>query len=525
MKHNKILFYVYILILLFLIYQIEGIHLKQEGVILIFSAVLGLLINYVKSYNPTLHKFSVVFGSFLLVLFALVVLETSSPLGYLLFLFPLTLATLGQGIYGGLLVYGLSVLALYFRAAYFGLTLNHLVSSILVLGLASVGLLYYATLHHQMIENNEDWLEKLHVKINEMTLLKEVTSSMQSALDISKLNKIVLTAITAGYGLGFNRALVFLVDGDEVYGEYAIGPSSRAEAYRIWGNVVTRQSNLHEVIDSDDDFDETLLDMVKKIRLSLEMDHHNPIITCVKDKTPRLIHRGDPEQFGPQLSRFNFENYAVVPMISRDRVVGVFLVDNRYNEKPIKDEDLDTLITFSGQSALAFENILLMERVKSLAITDELTTLYNHRYYKESIGHYMKEDIPFTLMVIDVDDFKQFNENYGHAIGDQVLQKVGHTLKKAVGDLGSPFRYGGDEFTIILPRESRETAVIVAKTIQEEILNITLDTATTPLTLSIGVAQFPTDAKCEKELFILADQKLKFAKESGKNTVRWEVPS
>lgn len=126
-------------------------------------------------------------------------------------------------------------------------------------------------------------------------------------------------------------------------------------------------------------------------------------------------------------------------------------------------------------------------------------------------------------MVIDVDDFKQFNENYGHSTGDRVLAEVGKILKKAAGSSGSAFRYGGDEFTIILQNTDRKESLEVARSIQNSIRDIAFDVVSSTLTLSIGIAQYPKDAVTEAELFVTADRKLKNAKDSGKNTVAWEV--
>ena len=523
LKLNKVTLYFFILFLLILGFIVEGISFRNEAVILLFSSALAILISYIRSYRPALHKPVIIAGSFLVAVFAIIVLGQESTISHLLFLFPITVVTLGYGLYGGVLFYFLSVFVLFMDSRWHGTAQIEFMTESLVLGLSSIGLIFISVQLYQVIDKNEEWLEKLHIKINEMSLLREITTSMQTASDMGKLNKIVLTTLTAGYGLGFNRAVVFLVDGDEVTGQNAIGPSTRAEAYRIWGKVVTSQSNLHDVIEFHEDSDLKLLDTVKGVKLSLTEDLTNPIIKCCTDKSPMLVRGGNPEEFGEDLSKLSFENYALVPMIAKNLVVGVFLVDNRFNEKPITDADLDTLITFAGQSALAFENIRLYERIRKLAITDELTGLYNHRYYKETIHQLMKNRTPFSLMVIDVDNFKQFNENYGHATGDKVLSEVGKALKNAAGTKGLAFRYGGDEFTIIMQNTDREETLEAAKAIQSSISDIAFDVVSSCLTLSIGIAQYPKDAETEKDLFVTADKKLKNAKDSGKNTVAWEV--
>lgn len=523
MKLNKVILYIFILFLLILGFIVEGIDVRSDTVILLFSCALALLINYMKSYRPELHKPAIITGSLLVVVFAVIILGQESSLSHLLFLFPITIITLGYGLYGGVMLYFLSIIILFLNSRWHQIPYAQFQIDSLVLGLSSLGLIFISVQLFQLTDKNEEWLEKLHIKINEMSLLREITTSMQTASDISKLDKIVLTTLTAGYGLGFNRAVVFLVDGDEIIGQNAIGPSTRAEAYRIWGKVVTSQPTLHDIIEFHVDSDLKLLDTVKDVKLSLRDDRSNPIVRCCRDKSPLLIRGADPQDFGEDLGKLNFENYALVPMIAKNIVVGVLLVDNRFNEKPITDDDLDTLITFAGQSALAFENIRLYDRIRKLAITDELTGIYNHRFYKETIHELMINRKPFSLMVIDVDDFKQFNENYGHSTGDRVLAEVGKILKKAAGSSGSAFRYGGDEFTIILQNTDRKESLEVARSIQNSIRDIAFDVVSSTLTLSIGIAQYPKDAVTEAELFVTADRKLKNAKDSGKNTVAWEV--
>ena len=523
MKLDRIFLLLFFLALLSLLYRLEGSDPMAGLTIFLFTSVLALAANYMKINHPRSYKPLLISASFLVALFAMITLGEKSHLPYLLFLFPLALSALAYGLRGGLGIYFLSLVSLYMRSAFYALSLQEFQREAFILGVSTLGLIYSATELRLLIDKNERWLLKLHLKINEMSLLRDITTSMQSASDISKLNKIVLTAITAGYGLGFNRACLFLVDGDEIKGEYAIGPSSRSEAYRIWGRVVTSQTTLHEVMAGHEDIDETLVDIVRRARFSLIDKADNPIVRCCLEKTPVLVKDGSREAFGEIMSRLSFENYALVPMLSKNRVVGVFLVDNRYNEKPITHEDLDTLMTFSGQSALAFENMRLYDQIRTLAITDELTKIYNHRQYKDMVAGYIRDMTPFSLMVIDVDDFKQFNENYGHSTGDRVLSEVGLALRNAVGARGFAFRYGGDEFTILMPGAGREEALDVARTIQDSICEIALGTVSSPLTLSIGLAEYPKDAAHEEELFILADRKLKFSKDSGKNTITWEV--
>ena len=525
MKANKIMLYCFIIFLLILAYIVDGFQFSTEFMILIFASSLGLLINYIKSYYSKLLMPMTTVGSLLLVLFATAILGEHSPYVFIFYLFPITVAAFAYGIKGGLNLYFISLIFIYARNQYIGESYRNFLMESLILGFVSFSPIYISTQLNRLIIQNKQWLEMLHMKINEMSLLRDFTSYMQGATCLQSLDKIVLTTLTAGYGLGFNRALLFLVEGDEVYGEYAIGPSSKEEAYKVWGEVVTNQTNLHDVIKNHEDKDKSLLETVKNLRFNLKEDLENPIVKCCHEKSLIRMTNGDAKDFGSLMENLKFENYVLVPLITDNRIVGVFLVDNRFNEKEIADESVDTLITFAGTAALAFDNTMLSNNMKKLVITDELTQIYNHRHYKDSIEKLIKENSSFSLMVIDVDDFKQFNENYGHSTGDQILSEVGSIMKNAVGSRGLPFRYGGDEFTIIMPGAAREETLQVAKNIQEKINDLALEAVSSPLTISIGIADYPEDAKTESELFIMADRNLSFAKESGKNTVTWEVKS
>ncbi|HCW74599.1 MAG TPA: hypothetical protein DHM90_13350, partial [Clostridiaceae bacterium] len=113
MKLNKVMLYIFILFLLVLGFIVEGVNFKNEAVILLFSSALALLINYIKSYRPALHKPMIITGSFLVVVFAIIILGKESAISHFLFLFPITVVTLGYGLRGGVLFYFLSVFILY----------------------------------------------------------------------------------------------------------------------------------------------------------------------------------------------------------------------------------------------------------------------------------------------------------------------------------------------------------------------------------------------------------------------------
>ena len=166
------------------------------------------------------------------------------------------------------------------------------------------------------------------------------------------------------------------------------------------------------------------------------------------------------------------------------------------------------------------------EHTYKLATTDGLTELYNHRFFQEQmktmIAEAKKENTNFSLVLLDIDFFKKFNDTYGHQAGDAVLKHVARTLKLCVRKDDYVCRYGGEEMTVILNNAKKEQAILVAKKICETIASKTYELAddlTVNITVSIGTSTYPENGKTPAELVEYADECLYKAKENGRNQV------
>lgn len=166
------------------------------------------------------------------------------------------------------------------------------------------------------------------------------------------------------------------------------------------------------------------------------------------------------------------------------------------------------------------------EYTYKLATTDGLTNLYNHRYFQEHLTKCMekanKTNTRFSLILIDIDHFKKFNDTYGHQAGDEVLRQVGQTLRKAVKTNDLVARYGGEEMVIVLDSAHTENAINTANRICKTVAEKKFELAeglTVNVTISLGVATYPIDGKTSTELIEFADQGLYRAKENGRNQV------
>ncbi len=192
--------------------------------------------------------------------------------------------------------------------------------------------------------------------------------------------------------------------------------------------------------------------------------------------------------------------------------------------EPFEPEEAELFRIFVLQGEAALRNLLLFEEVKSLAIRDGLTGLYNYRYFKEmltqQVGQSRRYGWPLSLLFLDLDDFKAVNDTLGHPAGDLVLKTVADYLKGSVRQADILCRYGGEEFVVLLPQTPPGQAAMLAERLRLGIagLKIPLPEKELKVTVSIGVAGLPPHGD-GAGLVAAADRALYRAKEEGKNRV------
>jgi diguanylate cyclase (GGDEF)-like protein len=186
----------------------------------------------------------------------------------------------------------------------------------------------------------------------------------------------------------------------------------------------------------------------------------------------------------------------------------------------------EVLRTLSEQAAVSLQNLRLHERVQRLAATDELTGLLNHRRLQETLAQGVRDAeryrVPLALVMLDIDDFKQVNDRYGHQQGDDVLRAVAGVIRSSVRETDLPARYGGEELAIVLPHIDLDGAVALAERIREAIAALRIrprDGGVLTVTASLGVASLDPDAPNSEDLLGAADAALYRAKRAGKNRV------
>ena len=205
----------------------------------------------------------------------------------------------------------------------------------------------------------------------------------------------------------------------------------------------------------------------------------------------------------------------------------MILADNIFPKKPITKDDIRALTMFANHGGLAIENSRLYEQMVYEANTDSLTRLWNHGYFQYLLTEELKKayenKAPVSLIMFDIDNFKNYNDALGHQMGDQLLREIARILKTTCDGQGEVARYGGEEFAVILPNVANGKAFEITENLRKAIEAYQFKgqdvQPTKNLTISAGLATYPEDALDKERLIYLADMALYEAKRTGKNRV------
>jgi len=229
---------------------------------------------------------------------------------------------------------------------------------------------------------------------------------------------------------------------------------------------------------------------------------------------------------GYQPLRENTRSVSLVPMRAHGKTVGILTTESS-QVGAFGPKEQSMLQVVARAAAMALENAMLHKRMEELTITDELTGIYNYRYFamklKEEQRRAVRYDLPLSLIMIDIDWFKRFNDTYGHEVGNIVLKGITTVVKRCIRDVDIFCRYGGEEFVIILPQTPQIEVSQIGERIREQIEESTFGGGDgipeLRVTVSIGITSFPENGKSEDEILSTVDTALYRAKGSGKNTV------
>ncbi len=214
----------------------------------------------------------------------------------------------------------------------------------------------------------------------------------------------------------------------------------------------------------------------------------------------------------------------VLPLLSADEAIGTFTLVARH-EKRFTSDIREMLSVIANQVAISLQNGFLYKKMETMATTDGLTGLTNHRTFQSRFEDLLlraqRHGHKVALLLCDVDHFKKVNDNFGHPIGDEVLRRVAKVLQEVPRKIDIPARYGGEEFAVLLDNVDVEQAKQVAERIRIEIQNTVVETekGSLSVTESIGIAVFPQDGTDRATLIERADLSLYHAKHNGRNQV------
>jgi len=371
--------------------------------------------------------------------------------------------------------------------------------------------------------------EELEKTRSQLYILYELNKAMRTTLRLEEIVYIILTGLTAHEGLSFNRAILFLVDEDakKINGFMGIGPMYMQEATSIWRSIEQQKMDLYDLIKTyhrikEETVKPKFMEYVQS--LSFDLNEKSGFLYNVLWERGTLHIKGDKAyelKDDPLIVKLQLGEFLVASLWIKDKPEGIIIVDNYVTKKLINEADIRIFNMFVEQAAGAIENSRAFEDTLIKAHTDTLTSLWNHGYFQYKLDEELlkakSKNYPISILMIDLDDFKKFNDTYGHIQGDEALRKVSEQLKKTVRDVDIICRYGGEEFSVILPFTTKEEAFGVAEVIRKSLAENNI--VGYKFTVSIGLSSYPQDGMEKDALIRKADMALYKAKREGKNKV------
>ena len=242
------------------------------------------------------------------------------------------------------------------------------------------------------------------------------------------------------------------------------------------------------------------------------VDHNEPVLVVDQRADPRiLVFR----EMGPMDG-----SLICLPLRGRDGATGVLTLERLGVGAVYSEEEFELVKLFAAQVSIALQNAEVHRAVEIRAQTDDLTTLLNHGTFQEWLGRSVLARDPFSLIMLDLDDFKVVNDALGHQAGDRLLAEISRAIEAAGRDTDRVFRYGGDEFALILPGTDAASALGVGERVRAAVHALgepgsRWAAAGMLVSVSIGVATFPRDGVTAEEILLAADRACFVAKRTG----------
>ncbi len=247
--------------------------------------------------------------------------------------------------------------------------------------------------------------------------------------------------------------------------------------------------------------------------------HGEPLIVSDPGNDPRFLSHTGAQPIS------SLRSAICLPLRSREHTLGVIELLN-YRVATLTGETMAFLQVLSDYAAIAIQNVRAFERIQELTITDDCTGLFNSRHLfsvmESELERSRRFTLPFSLIFIDLDHFKRVNDLHGHLTGSRLLAEVARTIKHTVRGIDSAFRYGGDEFIVLLPQTGKDAALEVSQRLlhalreTQYLLEEGLDLR---VMASFGVASYPEDGASTQEIISAADEMMYLVKKTSRGSI------
>ncbi|NCO51522.1 MAG: diguanylate cyclase [Deltaproteobacteria bacterium] len=295
-------------------------------------------------------------------------------------------------------------------------------------------------------------------------------------------------------------------------------------------SIVSINSNGDIFVKASNDLDEN-------VEIRLDLNRYPEIRKSLESKQPVIINnmKLDPlfDTVRAHIEKLDYNSIIVIPVVKKESIIGTFFLRTA---SPLKNGITSRIFKVcqlvANISANALENAMLFDNMKTakdyfeeMSIRDGLTKLFNHRHFyqrlEEEFSRALRYNESLSLLFFDLDDFKRINDDYGHACGDEILKRIGRLIKTVARESDIPARYGGDEFTIILPNTTEQGALDLAHRLSTTINQHPFEPLNGDcLSVSMGVSTFADqNLPSSDRLLHLADEAMYEAKKQGRGRV------
>jgi len=356
-------------------------------------------------------------------------------------------------------------------------------------------------------------------------LLHRIAGLVESAVQFEHTCYALLTGVTAGVGLGLNRAMLFLVDpGDRsiLKGSAAVGPEDGGEAERVWGEIEASAPDLEALFEAGLRQLESPGRLDRAVRATrVDTPGDSPVALALR--RGMTVTRTGSDDLGGLL---HLPTSICAPLRGRRAIHGVLYGDSCFTGESLDPARELVFGLLAANAGRAMESAMAYEQAAREAKTDSLTGLGNHGSLMSDMGAAARAALEsgraVALVMLDLDDFKNINDTLGHLAGDALLAEVSRRIGRILRHGDRAYRYGGDEFAVLLEETDGEEGLSIAERIVEEISTRPFDVGGNGhvcCTCSAGVASMPPEAD-GATLVAAADSALLGAKGEGKHRVR-----